>query len=155
MILNRILKKSAAFLLVLWYSFCIIGFDIHTCKASDSQFVSTFVGGFSCKDVHPDHNCSNCSRHIPSADGQSAEYISCTCCCSNLYHSLEVTGSRSYDQDDHNHGICLCGLYPIVTEMLSLSCAFQCQDSIFADIPDSPDEILSGDVLSAFGIWRI
>lgn len=100
--------KILAVLLTVWYSMSIIGFDVHTCKGSGRSFVTTFVEGMTCEDIHPEHGCAPrecCSHeheascchdhsHIPS-HGYLA--FSAGSCCSSDYQVLEITGAFSED----------------------------------------------------------
>ena len=116
---DRILRSSAL-LLVLWYCFSVIGFGVHTCNASGRSFIATFVIGFTCEDVHPEHDCTSdhrnavlhdccCHHHeseqyeaaCSSADAHLPEYDVEDCCCSNDYHVLTITGN-TIEEDDKN-----------------------------------------------------
>ncbi|MGM9785475.1 MAG: hypothetical protein ACI3ZS_01360 [Candidatus Cryptobacteroides sp.] len=157
------LIKVSAFLLVLWYCFSVIGFDVHTCAVSDSQFVSTFIEGFDCEDIHPGHECSHCCDHHDAgcqdchkshpgnhSDGTYSEND----CCSNHYHVLWITGSRS--DDDHRHyDECHCGHCPCIEATASVvSPVFMPQFS-FSFIDSAGLIVPSRDVLSVSGVWRV
>lgn len=113
---NRALKISA-FFLVVWYCFSIIGFGVHTCRASGRSFVTTVLGGLSCEDIHPEHRCTEvhcikghqlcCSHHVTDAacHGKNSKEltsigdsrIQAPECCSNDYQSITLTGCASDD----------------------------------------------------------
>ena len=88
--------KILAVLLAVWYSMSIIGFDVHTCKGSGRSFVTTFVEGMTCEDIHPEHGCSprECCSH-EHEHGYLA--FSAGSCCSSDYQVLEITGAFSED----------------------------------------------------------
>jgi hypothetical protein len=101
--------RFLAALLVVWYSMSIIGFGVHTCLENNRSFLTSFVNGSTCEDVHPTKACgfSCCSKveqksehkcccahhtieHETTADGQKYEQ---TNCCTNDYQQLDITGS--------------------------------------------------------------
>ena len=103
---DRILRFGAL-LLVLWYCFSVIGFGVHTCKASGRSFIATFVSGLSCEEIHPAHDCC-CHQYASdkyesaccSMDDHLPEYSAEDCCCSNDYHVLTITGNAIEDDKD-------------------------------------------------------
>lgn len=161
-------------MLVLWYSFSIIGFDIHTCTASGSQFISTFIEGFGCDDIHPEHDCAQCcGLHDSCCHG----HAHCTChagncryaesgnlsrngafsqkdCCFNHYHVLMITGSRTDNDDHHHYSECHCGHCPCL-EMTASEISPVPASSFIVFGNQSGQSVPPGDFLSAFGVRRI
>ncbi len=121
---NLSIKMFTALLLV-WYSMSIIGFDVHTCNGSGRSFVVTFMEGFTCADIHPEHKCdkaSCCTGHHEGCCGrQVADHPDCSygdgvsikakSCCSNDYQVLDLTGTPAAN-DHENSGECGCGHCP-------------------------------------------
>ncbi len=154
---GRVLRFSAL-LLVLWYCFSVIGFGIHTCKASDRSFVATFVGGLTCADIHPDHKCDKdhcCSHASHDCCGHSDKgraSIQTESCCSNDYHALVITGCTSDDEDRDD----------IMSETVTFSAVKVVSTDFQSDIasykyrhkPDSGPR-LNVDIQSVLNIWRI
>lgn len=113
---NKMLRFSSL-LLVIWYCFSVIGFGVHTCRASNRSFVTTFVSGFSCEEIHPGHDCSchrshegchechSCADHATAADS-----VQTAPCCEDDYHSLLITGSVSADMRDISSECSFCTL---------------------------------------------
>ena len=134
---DRILRFSAL-LLVLWYCFSVIGFGVHTCKASGRSFIATFVSGLSCEEIHPEHDCTSdhgnvdahdccCHHHAAKkyestccgAGAHLSEYSAENCCCSNDYHVLTITGN-TVEEDDKNINSVEQIEYPIFLSMLDV-----------------------------------
>ena len=87
-----------AFLLVVWYSLSVIGFGVHTCSESNRSFLTNFISGVSCEDIHPadackasccsSHKHKNCCAHHSSDEAEKEVpvgyvKISNKACCSN------------------------------------------------------------------------
>ena len=164
---GRILRFSALLLLI-WYCFSVIGFGIHTCRASDRSFVATFVSGLTCADIHPDHECDkgNCCSHASheccgkhrhddgccshSADGGIA--LQAESCCSSDYLALVITGCATDNEDR--------------ADIMPDAVAFHVQNVASGDFqsdissykyrhkPDSGPR-LNVDIQSVLNIWRI
>lgn len=162
---GRFLRFSAL-LLVIWYCFSVIGFGIHTCRASDRSFVATFVSGLTCADIHPDHKCDkdHCGSHVSheccekhdggccshsADDGMSLQAGSC---CSNDYLALVITGSATDNEDR----------YDIMPDAVAFSVVNVLSDDFQSNIssykyrhkPDSGPR-LNVDIQSLLNIWRI
>lgn len=161
---DRVLRFSAL-LLVLWYCFSVIGFDIHTCKGSGRSFVATFVSGMACDDIHPEHHCeethcdagevhSCCGSHDccgTKSDGKPA--YKAPSCCSNDYLALSITGSTSEEQNRYKDSapsgfISLLEVIPVSTfnQTAGSSERFRIQDHVL---------IGHRDILSRNSVWRI
>lgn len=158
---GRILRFSAL-LLVIWYCFSVIGFGIHTCRASDRSFVATFVSGLTCADIHPEHKCDkgHCYSHA-SHDHQAGccghsdscgASIKAESCCSNDYLALTITGCST---DNENSG-------DIMPDPVVFADANVVPDDFQSNIssyeyrhkPDSGPR-LNGDIQSVLSVWRI
>ncbi len=89
---NMVLKYVSA-LLAVWYCMSIIGFDIHSCKATGNVFVNSVLSGTTCDDIHPEHDCdghkSCCSSHSSA-------------CTSSCCHSVPSTASESICSEDED-----------------------------------------------------
>ena len=163
---DRILRFSAL-LLMLWYCFSVIGFGIHTCRASDRSFVATFISGLTCADIHPEHECDkeHCSESAvhhccgsahaddeccrSEEDGMSLKQETC---CSNDYLVLSITGNLI---DSEGHGTYLTDV--ISFPSISLVPSVFNQDLFlyrYHHIPDSGPGV-HWDMQSLLNIWRI
>lgn len=113
--MKNIGTRIFAAILVIWYSLSIIGFGVHTCSESNRSFLTSFITGVSCEDVHPTeacgkaccekesqkHGCKCCCDHsvevIPRAATESASsdapMFAQKKCCSDIYQQIEITGS--------------------------------------------------------------
>ncbi len=119
--MKNVVIKIFAVLLLGWYSMSIIGFDVHTCNGSGRSFVVTFIKGFTCADIHPDHVCdkaSCCSSQKGSCCHEHADdhsengfVIKSKSCCSSDYQVLDLTGTLASNDNDHFDG-CGCGHCP-------------------------------------------
>jgi hypothetical protein len=164
---DRVLRFSAL-LLVIWYCFSVIGFGIHTCKASERSFVATFISGLTCADIHPEHKCDKgkcCSHashdcceshaHDGGCCGDSADdgmSLHSPSCCSNDYLALVITGCATDNED----------LSDIMPDSVAFSVvnvvADDCQSNIssykYRHKPESGPR-LNADIQSLLNIWRI
>ena len=167
---DRILRFSAL-LLALWYCFSVIGFGVHTCKASGRSFIATFVSGLSCEDIHPEHDCASdhalvdghdcCCHHASekreaaccSADVHMPEYSPEDCCCSNDYHVLTITGN-TIEEDDKNIVSMVMIECPVFLSMLDVPV---CKDDDFYKHKYKPDSrsLYVRDILSLNSILLI
>ena len=98
------MTKVTAVLLLIWYSMSIIGFGVHTCSGSGKSFVVSFVEGFSCEDIHPEHHCSkgDCCSHTHSCcDDEGLLCLKSNTCCSSDYQVLALTGTVSDEKNSN------------------------------------------------------
>ena len=98
--MKNLALRSGAMLLAIWYCFSVIGFDVHTCKASSRSFVSVFANVSSCEDIHPDHACGKghcCSSAHGCCDDETLS-LKAESCCSDDYLSLSLTGTSNDSQ---------------------------------------------------------
>ena len=153
---ERLLRISALMLLI-WYCFSVIGFNVHTCRASGDSFVTTVLTGITCEDIHPEHTCcagyckSGCSSSCHHHEHETA-YKTDGKCCSDDYHMLLLTGSVS-DDDRHEDGLSasfsFCSLSGHPAD--DLRYAYD-RNRIRPPVPD----IVSGRSIRPFlSIWRI
>ena len=164
---DRVLRFSAL-LLVIWYCFSVIGFGIHTCKASERSFVATFISGLTCADIHPEHKCDkgHCCSHASheccedhAHDGgccahseDDAMSLHSASCCSSDYLALVLTGGESVNEERSG---------PVQSEF-ALSVIDVASDDFQSNIPlqkyrHKPDSgpRLNADIQSLLGVWRI
>ena len=137
-----------------------MGFDVHTCHAADHQFISTFIEGLTCEEIHSAHKCGHhCTHHHECSDSQehfanhSDGLIEETDCCTDDYHALSITGTRTED-DHHFHGSISCWHTAAVLDAFGVDAPvpYSIDSYLFAPFP----VVIQGDdVLSSFGIRRI
>lgn len=144
--------KISALALVLWYVVSIIGFGVHTCGASQRSFLTSFVTGMTCEEVHASesHDCEG--DHCCSHDHENEEGCED---CEDEYMNLEVTGTpQSLENDIHVE----CQVLPVLYDVPAIAdiCtpALNLEILRIKSLPDS-GLIASGDVQSVLGIWRI
>jgi hypothetical protein len=126
--MKNIGTRIFAFVLVLWYSLSVIGFGVHTCSESNRSFLTSFITGVSCEDIHPAEICSDsccaksaqkttckcCHEHHVSHENEpissTAEKFAAKACCSNEYQQIDVTGSGQGNAMEINvlaaHAVC-------------------------------------------------
>ena len=100
--MKGVFAKITAVLLLVWYLMSIIGFDVHTCRGSGDCFIVTFVDGYECEDIHPEHHClkSSCCSHSHSCcEHEDRVSVKAESCCSSDYQVLALTGIMSFDKD--------------------------------------------------------
>ena len=137
-----------------------MGFDVHTCHAADHQFISTFIEGLTCEEIHSAHKCGHhCTHHHECSDSQehfanhSDGLIEEADCCTDDYHALSITGTRTED-DHHFHGSISCWHTAAVLDAFGVDAPvpYSIDSYLFAPFP----VVIQGDdVLSSFGIRRI
>lgn len=155
--------RFSTLLLVIWYCFSVIGFDIHTCKGSGKSFVSTFINGVTCEDIHPEHKCDD----VQCCAGNHKSNDDCCChneddcgdfhivpesCCSNDYLVLTLTGGASeerYRYDDMQT-LALCSVL-FVNDINFISSVTTSEKF---KIPDQRP-VCRRDILSLNAVWRI
>lgn len=154
---ERLLRISAL-LLVIWYCFSVIGFNVHTCRASGESFVATVLTGISCEDIHPEHACctghckSHCSSSCRHHEAETAFNIDKKCC-SDDYHVLLLTGAVPDDDRSDDYPIASFDFSGIGNHHIAgdATLAHDC-NKIRPLVPD----IVSGRSLRPFlHIWRI
>ena len=147
--------RICALALCIWYLVSIIGFGVHTCMGSQRTFVTTFVTGMTCEDIHPEHHCC-CAGGCHSACSNDKDGYSygTSSCCSDDFVVLSVTGTVTSSENDFCG--CCCGYCPLAAELPS-GLHRLCLNSETHRIILPPDSGLlsSGDIQSVLGIWRI
>lgn len=68
----KMLHRIVAALLLCWYLYTVVGFDVHRCCDSDNVYVESLVAGISCEDIHPDVPCHH-HHHDACCCGNCAE----------------------------------------------------------------------------------
>ena len=156
-----------AFMLVVWYCLSIIGFGVHTCSESNRSFLTNFISGVSCEDVHPSDVCKvsccsankhkNCCSHH-SADEAKDETstgnvkITNKPCCSNDYQQIGLTGSGQVSTSEQSvcpvTFIALCSVSSLGYDSVSFSKMIQAKT-----LPDR--DLYMGELRPLLSIWRI
>lgn len=166
---NLSIRVFAALLMV-WYCLSIIGFGVHTCSESNRSFLTNFISGVNCEDIHPSDLCES---HCCAKAQKKSESKCCCCgghsheteteiplgdvnitqssCCSNDYQQIEVTGagmSSSLEQID------LTCLHLAVSSVVSS--ANLLSNSKNTNARYLPDKVsYKGKVCQLYGVWRI
>lgn len=158
--MKKMTHRLSALFVAVWYLACIVGFDIHMCSSTGENYVSTFINGITCEDIHPEDlaeshaccsGCCGCSHH---ADGDSShDSFSGKPCCSDDYQMLLLTGAGKDTGHRHHakHHFCICALVPQTVQVPH-----------HVDFPHSGSMSMSArppmpdiDVQSVFSVWRI
>ena len=158
--MNGVVIRMLSALIAIWYCVSIIGFDVHTCSGSGRSFVTTFVNGMECQDIHPGYGCNEhaCSGHCCSgheADEYESETEISSSCCTDDVQVLLLTGCRTDEGQNDDRLSFFSGMFlPMV-----LSNEVPVSQQAFFSYPDiSPHDFgrhLPDDIQSVFGIWRI
>ena len=91
--MKNIGTRVFAAILVIWYSLSLIGFGVHTCSENNRSFLTSFISGVSCEDVHPEELCGNaCCEKVSYKH-------SCKCCCGHIVEVVEETAPESVPSD--------------------------------------------------------
>lgn len=162
--MKGLFTKITAVLLVVWYLMSIIGFDVHTCSGSGQSFVVTFVEGFSCEDVHPEHRCTKdlccsaekdschshgCCHHHPEQECQ----LSAKSCCSSDYQVLALTGTSLDERNDGGEQNLTVIIHTVYSDIFELG---EHHTQLISHIPApdfSPGRM--PDIQAVLGVWRI
>lgn len=147
--MKKMIVRFSAMLLVLWYCFSVIGFNVHTCNASERSFVATFISGQTCADIHTDHE-KTCCHHHECDSGMSASLTAD--CCQDDYHVLSITGC-SLEDDHRQHDSCSCCFCVCACETAVVMCPQYSSSHIFCE--PVPELLVHGDRRSLLNIWRI
>ena len=149
--MNNLLTSLTAVLLVIWYSLSVIGFDVHTCSGSGESYVTTVIGGTTCDDIHPEHDCCGhgaCCTHHTEEDGlKSADNQ----CCTNEIEVLDCEVVTSADEDDH---VQLAQNMACVFVESNYDSQLFAESSEFSYRPD-PGRVWQPDCQALLNIWRI
>ncbi len=98
--MKNVITSIAAFLLVIWYSLSVIGFDVHTCSSSGETYIATVISGTACEDIHPEHTekpCSCCHGHDSCHKGED-QTMTTKPCCNDEWQMIVLTGVRATNE---------------------------------------------------------
>ena len=153
--MKNLVTRIFAAILVIWYSLSVIGFGVHTCSENKQVFLTSFISGIECEDIHPSEMCNahccsaakhkNCCGHHTSED-ESAEqsdaavkFCSKTCC-TNDYQQIELTGSGH------------TSVFEKSVEPMTLTAL--CDDSSFVYLSSSFSKMIQALVLPDWGLYK-
>ena len=109
--MKNLSTRIFAAIMIVWYSLSIIGFGVHTCLENNRSFLTSFVDGSSCEDIHPSELCGHscCSKPVQkvqhkcccahhddehkNAANEDGQMLTQKKCCFNDYQQLDITGS--------------------------------------------------------------
>ena len=160
--LRNVPMKICAAVLAVWYLMSIIGFGVHTCMGSQRSFLTSFVSGITCEDIHPEHHCGeahHCSGHhechgCTDRHESGMPEIESSPCCSDDFMVLSLTGTAP-SSEDYSCSLCHCWHGPAEVSAASLHHLSKVQE-INRTIQESDSGLPApGDVQSVLGIWRI
>ena len=131
---------------------------MHTCSESRRTFLTSFISGMECEDVHPSERCkaSCCAHHSSeeSTEEQSDEGVK-FCkknCCSNDYQQIELTGSGdasgSERSVDHIALVALC-----VNPSFDYQSVASFKMLLARKLPDC--DLYMGELRPLLSVWRI
>lgn len=153
--MRNVPMKLCALVLGIWYLVSIIGFGVHTCMGSQRSFITTFVTGMTCEDIHPDHHCCcDAGCHSDCSHDQDDCSYGPSSCCSDDFVVLSVTGTLTSSENDFCaccSGYCLsdAGLLSGIHHL------YQNSETYRIILPPDSGLLPSGDIQSVLGIWRI
>ena len=172
--MKNIGTRVFAAILVIWYSLSIIGFGVHTCSENNRSFLTSFISGVSCEDVHPEelcgnaccekvshkHSCKCCCGHIVEVVEETAPesvpsdgcVLAQKKCCSDDYQQIEITGSGQSESSEKSLAP-LCVGYCDTSSLFSnnlLSCSKDMHARVMHD-----RRVFLGELRPLLSIWRI
>lgn len=149
--MKKTLTSVTALLLLIWYSFSIIGFDVHTCNSSGEVYIATVVSGFSCEDIHPDHQHGRCGchKHARTADEPEGIHTGMKSCCTGDFQVIMLTGTRS--SDSSHERVCISPVSALIPQT-DISQTFHTAVSFF--YKPRPGTYVSRDTQAFYSIWR-
>lgn len=152
--MRKTVIKYMSALLVLWYSLSIIGFDVHSCKATGEVYVASLAAGITCDDIHPEHSCKShggcCEHHKPASEN----HVDKSDCCTNDLQILELTGVNTSSQQrlsDDDHFVDYAFNVDLVTEIVIP--VLQRPLLTYLKYPDTG--VVMPDRQAFFSIWRV
>ena len=156
-----------ALMLVVWYCLSIIGFGVHTCSASNRSFITNFISGVACEDVHPSEQCkasccsgakhNKCCGHLSVevvAESHSAGAVMVTdeTCCHNDYQQIVLTGSGQSNASEQS-------FVPVTLLALYTASSFDFTDLAYSKKtqarPLSERGLCAGELRPLLSVWRI
>lgn len=155
--MRDIIMKISALLLAVWYCISIVGFDLHVCHRTDRTYVSSFVDGGSCHDIHPEHCCSkgHCTAgSVDPHDHADGPVFKSQSCCTDDYKVLTVAcdfpdnGIRSYVKVSES-------VVPFMDLTGGISSMIQYPGMLYRPDIGHRSIIVCADAQSAFSVWRI
>ena len=150
--MRNVVLKISAVVLAVCYLMSIIGFGVHTCMKSECTFLTAFVSSSACQDIHPEHHCAD-SHHCCGQDEDDLSFRP-SACCSDDFVVLTVTGTVPSGENDC-HG-CPSGDSFSGSALLSDIHALSVKSDHYITVsPPDSGCMMSGDVQSVLGIWRI
>ena len=156
-----------AFLLVVWYCLSIIGFGVHTCSASNRSFITNFISGVACEDVHPAEQCKAsccsgakhnkcCGHHsdevVAEHHSDGAVMVTNETCCHNDYQQIVLTGSGQSSVSEQS-------LVPVALFALCQTSSLDFSDLAYSrkiqTKPLSERGFCVGELCPLLSVWRI
>lgn len=156
--MKMLFTKVTALLLLVWYSLSIIGFDVHTCNGNGESFIVTFVEGFECVDIHPEHHChkgSCCSGHHDHSVANSHASLEAKSCCSSDYQVLALTGVVSDEKNSFEDLTSFVYSNYISSNILEFSADVHDPRILSFYLADSSGTGRMPDAQSVLSVWRI
>lgn len=155
---NVLIRVSAIFALI-WYSLGIIGFNVHTCNASDRSFIVTFLEDMSCESIHPSDNCETadaccccCGHHAPEIPSDSDESLEEPECCTDEYQVVTSMTDRA-DEAKRFQVSDLVSSCPVSSDSADVRTLFHHSGVQLSGILRSCHDAHGIRVL--YGVWRI
>ena len=155
--MKNVITSIAAFLLVIWYSLSVIGFDVHTCSSSGETYIATVISGTACEDIHPEHTekpCSCCHGHDSCHKGED-QTMATKPCCNDEWQMIVLTGVRATNERTELHE---------KIELISVCVPELIADNVGSDVihigrrtipkPDSGN-VIPLNFQQVYSIWRI
>lgn len=148
--MKKVSATICTMLLLLCYCLSIIGFDLHTCRASERTFFAMYVNEDRCSEIHPDHCCgeSCCHHHESSDEGEAWETQRC---CTDSYHVIQITGGNQ-DKGFRYYDTCQLFHFPILHVP-------SCQDICIGTYEKYQNlhtvDIVQSDPQVTLNIWRL
>lgn len=145
----------------LCYFMSVIGYDLHICDHTGERYITSFITGISCEDLHPGHlrpqenghNEDCCCGHHCTEGRHDGMNIDESPCCTDDYKVLTLTGSRG-DDNRIVFLLCQCGFFSD-SVFRSMSGTDSCRSSRLIHSGADSGSFLPADFMSVYGVWRI
>ena len=147
--MKNVFIKYMSMLLVVWYCLSIIGFDVHACTTTGNVFVNSVLGGVTCSDIHPEHDChghNSCCCSHGCCDQKKAED-----CCTNEIEVLDCDTVVSTDDSSSQVLYCTLVTSQSIYEADLLPMHSRYNILYFPD----PGDVIGPDQQAILKIWRI